>query len=70
MSLLQEPSKVSSEDVNPKCQRVPSMKLPVSQFQKAYQSAEEVQRAKKNGTFDINRTMVMRNGRLFFLCTT
>lgn len=44
------------------------MRLPVTRFPRAYQSLAEVNRAKKNGTFDIWRTMQLKNGQLFFLC--
>ena len=33
-----------------------------------YKSLAEVQRAKRDGTFDIHKTMFLRNGRLFFMC--
>ena len=68
MSEATEPSKEPNCE-KPKWSRVQSMKLPVSQFRKVYQSAEEVEKARREGTFDIMRTMVLKNGRLFFLCT-
>ena len=33
-----------------------------------YKSMAEVERARRNGTFDIHRTMFLKNGRLFFMC--
>ena len=35
---------------------------------KVYQTRAEMQRVVQNGTFNLNKTMAIKNGRLFFLC--
>ena len=70
MSEHKEQSRPSEEEQPVKWMKVPPMKIPVSSCPNAYQSKEAVQKARRNGTFDINKTMVYKNGRLFFLCTT
>ena len=68
MSAPIQPSKVC-KGKKPKFMPVPSMKLPVTLFPKVYQSVEEMEKAKRNGTFDLKKTMCLKNGRLYFLCT-
>ena len=49
--------------------RVQPITLETSVFRdKVYQTRAEMQRAVKNGTFNLNKTMAIKNGRLFFLC--
>ena len=46
------------------------MKLDVNQFKPGsiYTSKQEMDKAVKNKTFHIDKTMALKNGRLFFLC--
>ena len=46
------------------------MKLDVHQFRPGsiYKSKEEMDKAVKMKKFDLNKTMALKNGRLFFLC--
>ena len=46
------------------------MKLDVNQFKPGsiYTSKKEMDKAVKNKTFHIDKTMALKNGRLFFLC--
>ena len=46
------------------------MKLDVHQFKPGsiYTSKKQMDKAVKNKTFHINKTMALKNGRLFFLC--
>ena len=49
--------------------KVPAVTLDPSVFQnKIYQTRAEMDRAVRNGTFNLNKTMAIKNGRLFFLC--
>lgn len=49
--------------------RVQPITLDPSVFRdKVYQTRAEMQRAVQNGTFNLNKTMAIKNGRLFFLC--
>ena len=50
--------------------RVPKIVLPTSTFRNSdvYQSEAEMNAAIKDGTFELRKTMIIRNGRLFFLC--
>ena len=70
MSAPEGQSKSCGGGEKKKWSRVPSTKLPVSQFRNVYQSVAEVEKAKRDGTFDINKTMILKNGRIYFLCTT
>ena len=47
--------------------KVPQIKLNTTDFKNVYQSKAEMDAAVKAGTFDINKTMALKNGRLFFL---
>ena len=49
--------------------RVPQIKLQTSQFKpgSVYKSKAEMDRAVREGKFDINKTMALKNGQLFFL---
>ena len=51
-------------------QKVQSMKLDVHQFRPGsiYKSKDEMDKAVKMKKFDLNKTMALKNGRLFFLC--
>lgn len=42
--------------------------LPVYEFQKVYKSAAQMNEAVRRNQFDLNRTMALRNGKLYFLC--
>ena len=59
-----------SKEENLKFQRVQSMKLDVHSFKPGsiYTSKKQMDEAVKNKTFDLNKTMALKNGRLFFLC--
>ena len=50
--------------------RVPSVILPTSAFANSnvYKTEAEMNAAVRNGTFNLNKTMVLKNGKLFFLC--
>ena len=58
------------EEEEPKWCRVPSITLPTSTFRNSdvYQSEREMNEAIRNGTFELRKTMALKNGRLFFLC--
>ena len=49
--------------------KTPQLKLDTSQFKlgSIYTSKAEMDKAVRQGTFDINKTMALKNGRLFFL---
>ena len=49
--------------------RVPQIRLQTSQFKPGsiYKSKAEMDRAVREGKFDINKTMALKNGQLFFL---
>ena len=65
---LEEEAKKQEEEEH-KWRRVQAITLDTSVFRdKVYQTRAEMQRAVKNGTFDLNKTMAIKNGRLFFLC--
>ena len=51
-------------------QKVRSMKLDVHQFKPGsiYKTKAEMDKAVKTKKFDLNKTMAIKNGRLFFLC--
>ena len=51
-------------------QKVPSMKLDVHTFRPGsiYKSKAEMDAAVKRNKFDLNKTMALKNGRLYFLC--
>ena len=64
----EKPKKLEQEEEY-KWQRVQAITLDTSVFRdKVYQTRAEMQRAVKNGTFNLNKTMAIKNGRLFFLC--
>lgn len=46
------------------------MKLDVEDFKpgSVYRSKKDMEDAVKRNKFDINKTMALKNGRLFFLC--
>ncbi len=69
MATEEDCSKQSGEE-NLKFQRVQSMKLDVHQFKpgSVYTSKEQMDKAVKDKTFHINKTMALKNERLFFLC--
>ena len=46
----------------------PKQVLPVYEFQKVYKSAAQMNEAVRRNKFDLNRTMALRNGKLYFLC--
>ena len=46
----------------------PKQVLPVSDFRKVYKSAAQMNEAVRRNRFDLNRTMALRNGKLYFLC--
>ena len=46
----------------------PKQVLPVSDFRKVYKSAAQMNEAVRRKRFDLNRTMALRNGKLYFLC--
>ena len=46
----------------------PKQVLPVYEFQKVYKSAAQMNEAVRRNRFDLNRTMALRNGKLYFLC--
>lgn len=58
------------KQAEPTWQRVPSITLQSSAFRpgRVYATEKEMQRAVKNGTFELRKTMVIKNGRLFFMC--
>ena len=61
--------KTTEEPEEHKWLRVKPITLDPSVFRdKVYQTRAEMQRAVKNGTFNLNKTMAIKNGRLFFLC--
>ena len=67
VSTCEEDEKVSKVDVQRHvglARRIECHDAP----KRAYKSLAEVERAKRNGTFDIHRTMFLKNGRLFFMC--
>ena len=59
-----------SKEENLKFQRVQSMKLDVHSFRpgSVYTSKKQMDKAVESKKFDINKTMALKNGRLFFLC--
>ena len=60
----------SSSGEKPQFQKVQSMKLDVHQFRPGsiYKTKAEMDRAVKMKKFDLNKTMALKNGRLYFLC--
>ena len=50
--------------------RVQKITLPTSTFRNSdvYHSEAEMNAAIKDGSFELRKTMVLKNGRLFFLC--
>ena len=72
MSEPETRSKPSEEKTPVKWQRVQAVTLPTTAFRPGsiYTSASEMNHAVKKGTFDLNKTMALRNGRLYFLCTS
>ncbi len=59
-----EPSKVHTQRHRGIRRRIECDRAPRG----TYKSMAEVERARRNGTFDIHRTMFLKNGRLFFMC--
>ena len=72
MSGPTERSKPSEEKPPVKWQRVQAVTLPTTAFRPGsiYTSAREMNKAVDKGTFDLNKTMALRNGRLYFLCAS
>ena len=64
-----EEKKEETEETS-KWLRVPKITLPTSTFKNSdvYHSEAEMNAAIKDGTFELRKTMVLKNGRLFFLC--
>ena len=54
----------------PTWQRVQSITLQSSAFRpgRVYATEKEMNDAVKNGTFELRKTMAIKNGRLFFMC--
>ena len=42
--------------------------LPVEGFSRVYTSAAQMNEAVRRNRFDLNRTMALKNGKLYFLC--
>ena len=42
--------------------------LPVERFSRVYTSAAQMNEAVRRNRFDLNRTMALKNGKLYFLC--
>ena len=65
---IEKAEKLEQEEQH-KWLRVQPITLDPSVFRdKVYQTRAEMQRAVQNGTFNLNKTMAIKNGRLFFLC--
>ena len=62
--------KLMEKEEKSKWLRVPKIELPTSTFRNSdvYQSEAEMNAAIRDGSFELRKTMVLKNGRLFFLC--
>jgi len=62
--------KEEEKQEEPKWVKVPAVTLAPSAFREAeiYRSEREMNEAIRNGTFELRRTMTLKNGRLFFMC--
>ena len=60
---------IKTEQTSMQFYKTPQLKLDTSQFKlgSIYTSKAEMDKAVRQGTFDINKTMALKNGRLFFL---
>ena len=68
--LLECEEKKTEKEEKLKWLRVPKIVLPTSTFRNSdvYQSEAEMNAAIKDGSFELRKTMVLKNGKLFFLC--
>ena len=68
--MTEQTSTESSNGEKYQFQKVRSMKLDVHQFKPGsiYKTKAEMDKAVKAKKFDLNKTMAIKNGRLFFLC--
>ena len=68
--LLECEEKKEETEETSKWLRVPKITLPTSTFRNSdvYQSEAEMNAAIKDGSFELRKTMILKNGRLFFLC--
>ena len=60
--------KEEEEEEEVKWLYTPKQVLPVSDFRKVYKSAAQMNEAVRRKRFDLNRTMALKNAKLYFLC--